>query len=192
MESVSQFSSSSVVSDLCGPKDCSTPGLPVHLQLLELAQTHVHRVGDGIQASNHFAADSMPVPCILSFPLSHPDLCPFTEFSSCWGFQAPHSALSVNGCTAHHKLFLSGFPSLNQSHFSAFSCRIVFSSQAPTSEVPSAAFRLRPRFLFLRVLRAFLRGLLVLDMGKSEATPSLLLVVIWVFFAWAPEKFFMI
>ena len=82
---------------LCGPKDCSTPGLPVHLQLLELAQTHVHRVGDGIQASNHFTADSMPVPCILSFPpLSHPDLCPFTEFSSCW-FQAPHSAPSVNG-----------------------------------------------------------------------------------------------
>ena len=94
--------------------------------------------------------------------------------------------------TAHHKLFLSGFPSLNQSHFSAFSCRIVFSRQAPTSEGPSAAFRLRPRFLFLRVLRAFLRGLLVLDMGKSEATPSLLLVVIWVFSAWAPEKFLMI
>ena len=29
--------------------DCSTPGLPVHHQLLELAQTHVHRVGDAIQ-----------------------------------------------------------------------------------------------------------------------------------------------
>ena len=28
--------------------DCSTPGLPVHHQLLELAQTHVHRVGDAI------------------------------------------------------------------------------------------------------------------------------------------------
>ena len=68
----------------------------------------------------------------------------------------------------------------------------MFSRQAPTSEGPSAAFRLRPRFLFLRVLRAFLRGLLVLDMGKSEATPSLLLVVIWVFSAWAPEKFLMI
>ena len=26
--------------------DCSTPGLPVHQQLLELTQTHVHRVGD--------------------------------------------------------------------------------------------------------------------------------------------------
>ena len=29
---------------LCEPMDCSTPGSPVHYQLLELAQTHVHRV----------------------------------------------------------------------------------------------------------------------------------------------------
>ena len=34
---------------LCDPMDCSTPGLPVHHQLSELAQTHVHRVGDAIQ-----------------------------------------------------------------------------------------------------------------------------------------------
>ena len=32
--------------NLLDPVDCSTPGLPVHHQLLELAQTHVHRVGD--------------------------------------------------------------------------------------------------------------------------------------------------
>ena len=34
---------------LCNPMDCSTPGFPVHHQLPELAQTHVHRVGDAIQ-----------------------------------------------------------------------------------------------------------------------------------------------
>ena len=33
---------------LCDPMDCSTPGLPVHHQLLELAQTHVHQVSDAI------------------------------------------------------------------------------------------------------------------------------------------------
>ena len=32
--------------------DCSTPGLPVHLHLLEFAQTHVHQVGDAIQPSH--------------------------------------------------------------------------------------------------------------------------------------------
>ena len=33
----------------CNPMDCSTPGSPVHHQLLEPAQTHVHWVGDAIQ-----------------------------------------------------------------------------------------------------------------------------------------------
>ena len=37
---------------LCHPMDCSMPGFPVHHQLLELAQTHVHRVGDAIQPSH--------------------------------------------------------------------------------------------------------------------------------------------
>ena len=37
---------------LCNPMDCSTPGLPVQHQLPELAQTHVHWVGDAIQPSH--------------------------------------------------------------------------------------------------------------------------------------------
>ena len=37
---------------LCDPMDCSTPGFPVHHQLPELAQTHVHW-GDAIQPSSH-------------------------------------------------------------------------------------------------------------------------------------------
>ena len=36
---------------LCNPMDCSTPGFPVHHQILELAQTHVLQVGDAIQPS---------------------------------------------------------------------------------------------------------------------------------------------
>ena len=43
-----QFSCS-VVSDFCNPMDCSTAGFPVHHQLPELTQTHVHRVSDAIQ-----------------------------------------------------------------------------------------------------------------------------------------------
>ena len=39
---------------LCDPMNCSTPGLPVHHQLLEFTQTHVHRVGDAIQPSHPF------------------------------------------------------------------------------------------------------------------------------------------
>ena len=37
---------------LCNPMDCSTPGFPVHQQLPELAQTHVHWVSDAIQPSH--------------------------------------------------------------------------------------------------------------------------------------------
>ena len=39
---------------------CSTPGSPVHYQLLELAQTHVHRVGDAIQPSHPLLSPSPP------------------------------------------------------------------------------------------------------------------------------------
>ena len=45
---------------LCNPMDCSTPGLPVHLQLLELAQTHVHQAGDAIQPSHPLSSPSPP------------------------------------------------------------------------------------------------------------------------------------
>ena len=37
---------------LCDPMNCSTPGLPVHHQLPEFTQTHVHQVGDAIQPSH--------------------------------------------------------------------------------------------------------------------------------------------
>ena len=40
------------------PMDCSTPGLPVHHQLLELAQAHVHQVGDVIQPSHPLSSPS--------------------------------------------------------------------------------------------------------------------------------------
>ena len=40
--------------------DCSTPGLPVHHQLPELAQIHVHRFGDVIQLSHPLLSPSPP------------------------------------------------------------------------------------------------------------------------------------
>ena len=46
--SVSVQSSHSVVSDSLDPMDCRTPGFPVHHQLPEFTQTHVHRVSDAI------------------------------------------------------------------------------------------------------------------------------------------------
>ena len=45
---------------LCDPMDCSTSGFSVHHQLLELAQTHVHRVSDAIQLSHPLLSPSPP------------------------------------------------------------------------------------------------------------------------------------
>ena len=47
---------------LCDPMNRSTPGLPVHHQLPELTQTHVHRVDDAIQPSHPLASPSPPAP----------------------------------------------------------------------------------------------------------------------------------
>ena len=54
-----QFSAQSC-SILCDPMDCSMPGFPVHHQLLELAQTHVHWVGDAIQPSHPLSSPYPP------------------------------------------------------------------------------------------------------------------------------------
>ena len=47
---------------LCDPMNCSMPGPPVHHQLPDFTQTHVHRVGDVIQLSYPLSTPSPPAP----------------------------------------------------------------------------------------------------------------------------------
>ena len=47
---------------LSSPMNRSTPGLPLHHQLLEFTQTHVHGVGDAIQPSHPLSSPSPPAP----------------------------------------------------------------------------------------------------------------------------------
>ena len=47
---------------LCDPMNRSTPGLPVHHQLPEFTQTHVHQVCDAIQPSHPLSSPSPPAP----------------------------------------------------------------------------------------------------------------------------------
>ena len=88
--------SCSVVSDLCDPMNCSMPGLPVHHQLPESIQTHVHWVGDAIQPPHPLLSTSLP-----AFNLSqHQD--PFKWVSSSHqvakvlAFSASTSVLPMN------------------------------------------------------------------------------------------------
>ena len=63
MEYSVQFSSvTQSCPTLCDPMNRSTPGLPVHHQLQEFTQTHVHRVGDAIQPSHPLSSPSPPTP----------------------------------------------------------------------------------------------------------------------------------
>ena len=67
---------------LCDPKNCSTPGLPVHHQLPEFTQTHVHRVGDAIQPSHPLSSPSPSAPS----PSQHQGL-PMSQLFA-WGGQS--------------------------------------------------------------------------------------------------------
>ena len=65
---------------LCEPMNRSTPGLPVHHQLPEFIQTHVHRVSDAIQPSYPLSSPSPPVPN----PSQHQGLFQWTTLPMRW------------------------------------------------------------------------------------------------------------
>ena len=92
--------SSSVIKScltLCDPTDCNMPCFPVHQQLLELAQTHVHQVSDVIQPSYPVEPFSS---CLQSFPGSgsFPSTQFFPSAGQSFGVSASASAsvLPVN------------------------------------------------------------------------------------------------
>ena len=70
---------------LCNPMNRRTPGLPVHHQLPEFTQTHIHWVGNAIQPSHPLSSPSPPVP----IPSQHQGLFQSTlrmRWSKYWSF----------------------------------------------------------------------------------------------------------
>ena len=103
---------------LCSPMDCSTPGFPVHHQLLELAQTHVHQAGDAIQPSHPLLTPSFA----QHQGLFHLQL--FTSGGQSVGASASASVLPVN-IQGLFPLGLTGLFSLQSKELSrAFSSTI--------------------------------------------------------------------
>ena len=71
---------------LCDLMDCSTPGFPVHHQLPEFTQTHVHRVSDAIQSSHSLSPPSPP-----TFNLSqHQGLFKWVSYSTLYKLTQLH------------------------------------------------------------------------------------------------------
>ena len=81
LEAIIQFSSVQSCLTLCDPMNRSTPGLPVHHQLLEFTQTHVHQVRDAIQPS--LSSPSLPAPN----PSQHSGSFPMSQIFA-WGRQS--------------------------------------------------------------------------------------------------------
>ena len=71
---------------LCNPKDCSTPGFPVHHQLLELAQTHVHGVGDAIQPSHRLSSPFPPASVLPSIRVFSHESALCIRWPKYWSF----------------------------------------------------------------------------------------------------------
>ena len=72
----------------CNPMDCSRPGFPVHHQLLEFTQTHVHWVSDAIQQAHP------PLPLLL-LPSIFPSIRVFS-FESTLRIRGPKYGVSVS------------------------------------------------------------------------------------------------
>ena len=79
----------SSVTQLCptlhNPMDCSTPGFPVHHQLPEPTQTHVHHVGDSIQAS-HLSSPSPPTSIFPSIRVFSSESALPIRYPKYWSF----------------------------------------------------------------------------------------------------------
>ena len=93
----SQFSS--VVQScptLCDPMDCSTPGLPVHHQLLEFTKTHVHWVDDAIQPSRPLLSPSPPAFNLSQHQGLFKRVSSLHQVAKVLEFQLQHQSLVLN------------------------------------------------------------------------------------------------
>ena len=138
--SLTQFSSvAQLCLTLCNPMNHSTPGLPVHHQLPEFTQTHVHRVGDAIQPSH-------PLLSLLLLPPIPPSIRVFSSESTLlmrwpkyWSF-----SFSISPSSEHPGLIsfrmnwldllavqgtLKSLPQHHSSKASTFQCSAFFTIQ---------------------------------------------------------------
>ena len=90
--------------------DCSMPGLPVHHQLPDFTQTHIHWVGDAIQPSHPLSFSSPP-----AFNLyQHQDLCQWVrslhQVAKVFEFQLQHQSFQLIFRTDFPQDWLVGSP----------------------------------------------------------------------------------
>ena len=72
--------------------DCSMPGFPVHYQLPELAQTHVHQVSDAIQSSHPLSSPSPPAFNLSQHQVLFQWVSSSHQVAKVWVFQLQHQS----------------------------------------------------------------------------------------------------
>ena len=77
---------------LCNPMNHSMPGLPVHHQILEFTQSHVHRVGDAIQPSHPLLSLSLPALNFTSIRVFSNQSDLHIRWPKYWSFQLQHQS----------------------------------------------------------------------------------------------------
>ena len=165
---------------LCDPMDCSTPGFSVHHQLPELAQTHVHRVGDAIQPFN-LSSPSLPAfnhaqhqglwQCLSSSRWSYSfSISPSNEYSGLISFtidwfdllavQGPLKSLLQHHNSKEWMLWCSAFLMVQISHASVTTGKtIALTRQTFVGKVMSLLFNVLSRLIIAFLPR--IEGLLV-------------------------------
>ena len=89
------------MSDSLRPHDYSTPGFPVHHQLPELAQIHVHRIGDGVMMPSSHLILCCP---LLVLPSIFPSIRVFSNQSVFHIRWAKYRSFSINPSNIHSGL----------------------------------------------------------------------------------------
>ena len=109
---------------LFNPMNRSTPGFPVHHQLLELAQTHVHWVSDAIQPSHPLSSPFLPtfrLPCPSPMTEAYSNSCPSSQWchptisSPVVPFSSHLQSFPASGSFQMSQLFASGGQSIGVS-----------------------------------------------------------------------------
>ena len=101
---------------LCEPLNGSAPGLPVHHQLPEFTQTHIHWVGDAIQPSHPLSSPSPPVSsAYLKLLICLPSILILACDTSSSAFCMMYSAYKLNKQGDNTQLWHTPFPIFYQS-----------------------------------------------------------------------------
>ena len=87
--------------------DCSTPGFPVHQQLPEFAQTHVHRVGDAIQPSHPLFPPLLLPPIFPSIGVFSSELTLCIRWPAYWNF-----SFGISPCNEYLGLIFVNYSSI--------------------------------------------------------------------------------